>query len=57
MLRYSGILYNFEWFIGHASQPICADTGNIFFLDFSGFWRFVGKIKKSRGDESFEIVQ
>jgi len=52
----SNVLYNFEWFVGHASQPICADTGNIFFSILAVFGDS-SEIKKSCGDESFKIVQ
>ena len=53
----NGTVYNFEWFVGHASQPILADTGNNFVLILVVFGDLSEKWKKSRGDESFEIVQ
>jgi hypothetical protein len=44
-IRQSRVTANFRW---HRQY---------FFLDFSGFWRFVGKMKKSRGDELIWILQ
>src|ERR1700676_3664607 len=43
--------------VGHTSQPICADTGNIYFLILAGFGDLLEKFKKSHGDKSFKIVQ
>jgi len=41
------ILYNFDQFVGHASQPILADNGNKFFSILAGFGDLSDKFKKS----------
>ena len=36
-LEETGLLYNFNQFVSHASQPILADNGNNFFSILAGF--------------------
>ena len=35
--QFRGLLYNFNQFVSHASQPILADNGNNFFSILAGF--------------------
>jgi hypothetical protein len=50
------LLYNFEWFVSHMSQPICTNTGNNFILILTVFGDLLEKSKKSHGDELYSII-
>jgi hypothetical protein len=51
------LLYYFDQFDSHASQPFFADTGNNFFSILPVFGDLSEKLKKSHAVELIEMVQ